>query len=431
MQIMQNRILRWHFVLLLAFIAGIFWIGPGNTSDEVQTETISDERTGQISNDSQQDFYGFSTERFEVVTDKIEPGETLSAVLHRYGATPEEIDAIQKKVAGYIDLNRIAPGQEYRIYKDEAHAVGMVWDMLPSSYLTVNWVEGYRNIKVSENRYRTITRQKTASGVIEYSLSETLQRLNLPQTIGTSLASIFAWQIDFFRLQIGDNFRIVYEEEFVNGRRLRTGRITAAEFTHREQVFTAYYFENDRQQGYFDREGNSLQQTLLRAPFRYHQRISSGFSHNRLHPVLHVHRPHYGIDYAAPTGTPVISTGDGIVTEARYRGDNGNIVRIRHNSVYSTAYLHLSRFATGIQPGADVKQGQVIGYVGETGLSTGPHLDYRLYVNGTPVNSLTVNLPAGKGLSGEDLVEFQFHRQLLDRMLPGISLPLALSYTGV
>lgn len=160
-----------------------------------------------------------------------------------------------------------------------------------------------------------------------------------------------------------------------------------------------------------------MRREMMRVPFEYNPRISSGFSHSRMHPILNQRRPHYGTDYAAPTGTPILAAGDGVVTEAQYRGGNGNIVQIRHNSVYRTAYLHMSRFASGIRPGVEVKQGQVIGYVGQTGLATGPHLCYRLYKNNSPINSVTYDFPPSEGINSDHIDQFLAEVDRLDQML--------------
>ena len=172
-------------------------------------------------------------------------------------------------------------------------------------------------------------------------------------------------------------------------------------------MFDAFFYETNDRAGYFDSAGKGVQKALLKAPFTYSQRVSSNFSHNRFHPVLKTRRPHYGVDYAAPLGTPVIAVGDGTITESRYRGANGNIVKIQHNSTYTTAYLHLNGFARGIKRGAKVKQGQVIGYVGRTGRVTGVHLDYRIYKNDQPVNPLTIDLPPSKAISNSEMKQFR------------------------
>jgi murein DD-endopeptidase MepM/ murein hydrolase activator NlpD len=236
------------------------------------------------------------------------------------------------------------------------------------------------------------------------------------------LADVFGWEIDFFSLRQGDHFKVIYENLYANGEYLGIGDIIAAEFQHRGRVYKAYYFENDSRRGFFNENGDSMQKELLKAPFRYSQRISSNFSHSRFHPILNQRRPHYGTDYAAPTGTPIISVGEGVVTEAQRRGGNGNIVQIRHNNSYKTAYLHLNGFEPGIRKGVKVEQGQVIGYVGQTGLATGPHLCYRLYVDDRPVNSVTVDLPAADSLEEEYHEEFQHQVDILDNRLSGLDL---------
>ena len=197
--------------------------------------------------------------------------------------------------------------------------------------------------------------------------------------------------------------------QMVDGKPFDVGKVLAASFTHKGDEYKAFYYDSGEHTGYFDEEGGALQKALLKAPFKYSQRISSGFSHNRFHPVLGKNMPHYGVDYAAPLGTPVLATGDGEVIESRYRGANGNIVKIKHNSVYTTAYLHLNGFASGIKKGVRVKQGQVIGYVGRTGRVTGVHLDYRIYVNDQPVNPLRVELPPTKSLTERDLDQFKLY----------------------
>ena len=206
------------------------------------------------------------------------------------------------------------------------------------------------------------------------------------------LSEIYAWSIDFFGLQEGDAFRVFYDEQYVDSNYLGLGKIRGAVFYHAGEDFYAVPFVQDSVESYFDQEGNSLRKAFLKAPLRF-SRISSRYSHSRLHPILKVRRPHLGVDYAAPVGTPVHAVGDGKIISAGYTKGNGNWIKIQHNSVYATAYLHLSRYGRGIRTGAYVKQGDVIGYVGATGLATGPHLDFRFYKNGYPIDPLKVKAP--------------------------------------
>jgi murein DD-endopeptidase MepM/ murein hydrolase activator NlpD len=309
----------------------------------------------------------------------------------------------------------MVPGQRYRVYKNgDGEATGFVWHRSATDFTTITWDDG---ISIENGEIPIRTEIAAVSGTIEHSLANTISRKRVSQRLVVELANIYAWTVDFYSLRRGDNFKAVYENRYVKDEYVGIGTIKVAEFEHRGTVRRAYFFDNGQQSGYFDEEGNSMRRQMMRVPFEYNPRISSGFSHNRMHPILNQRRPHYGTDYAAPTGTPILAAGDGVVTEAQYRGGNGNIVQIRHNSVYRTAYLHMSRFASGIRPGVSVKQGQVIGYVGQTGLATGPHLCYRLYKNNTPINSVTYDFPPSEGLSNEFMDEYLAEVERLDQML--------------
>jgi murein DD-endopeptidase MepM/ murein hydrolase activator NlpD len=219
------------------------------------------------------------------------------------------------------------------------------------------------------------------------------------------LSEIYAWTIDFFGLQKGDRFKVIYEEEFIGEESVGIRRVHAAQFEHAGSSIYAIPFIQDSVMSFYDTTGASLRKAFLKAPLRY-SRISSRFSGARRHPILKIVRPHHGVDYAAPIGTPVVAIGDGRVTSTTYEGGAGRMVRITHNSVYSTAYLHLSRFGPGIAPGVYVKQGQVIGYVGSSGLSTGPHLDFRFYRNGSAVDPLKVEAPPVNPVAPEAMDQF-------------------------
>jgi murein DD-endopeptidase MepM/ murein hydrolase activator NlpD len=226
-----------------------------------------------------------------------------------------------------------------------------------------------------------------------------------PALVG-EMSEIFAWTVDFFGLQKGDNFKVIYEEFSIDGKSLGTGRIYGAQFNRTGRSITAIPFIQDGRESFFDVDGNSLRKAFLKAPLQF-SRISSHFSSARMHPILRIVRPHYGVDYAAPIGTPVKAIGDGRVTAATNEGASGRMVRIQHNSVYATGYMHLSRFGEGIAPGKFVKQGDIIGYVGTSGLSTGPHLDFRFYMNGSPVDPLKVDAPPVEPISEENKAKFE------------------------
>jgi len=240
--------------------------------------------------------------------------------------------------------------------------------------------------------------KRTASGIISSSLWNTLTANNLSPELAIRLSEVLAWEVDFYRIQKGDRFKVVYEESFVGDKSAGIPRIDAVYFVHQGREILGFHFEADTISGFFNPQGENLRKVFLKAPLEFGGRISSRFSHSRMHPILNHRRPHYGTDYAAPHGTPILAVGDGVVTEAAYNSGNGNYVRIRHNSVYDTQYLHMSRFGAGIRPGTRVTQGQVIGYVGATGLATGPHVCFRFWKNGQQVDHLREEFPSADPL---------------------------------
>jgi murein DD-endopeptidase MepM/ murein hydrolase activator NlpD len=238
------------------------------------------------------------------------------------------------------------------------------------------------------------------------------------------LSEIFAWQIDFYRIREGDHFKVIYEEEFVDNRSIGVKNILGAYFNYSDEEFFAIPFDQDSIPQFFDENGKSLRKAFLKAPLEY-SRISSRYSLKRFHPVRKVYKAHLGTDYAAPTGTPIRSVGDGIVIEASYTGNNGRYVKIKHNSVYSTQYLHMSKFARRIKRGTKIKQGEVIGYVGSTGLATGPHLCFRFWKNGVQVNPLKEKIPSSHPVKPDLLDAYNKKKAEVLTELNSISLPYA------
>ena len=232
------------------------------------------------------------------------------------------------------------------------------------------------------------------------------------------LADIFGWDIDFsLDLRVGDSFQALVEKRYLGGKPAGYGHVLAAEFVNQGEVFNAIRFQSgDEPAAYYDEEGRNLRKAFLKAPLKY-TRISSGYTLRRLHPVSKTWKPHPAIDFAAPIGTPVKTVGDGTVVRKGYGRGNGYYVEIRHANGYKSMYLHLSRFAKGLARGSRVKQGELIGYVGNTGISTGPHLDFRMTLNGKPLNPLTLKSPAAASISGQHMTEFlQVAQPLLARL---------------
>jgi murein DD-endopeptidase MepM/ murein hydrolase activator NlpD len=249
------------------------------------------------------------------------------------------------------------------------------------------------------------TTASVLEGTIASSLWQSMVDAGGKPALISALSDIFAWSVDLHYLRAGDSYKVLYEEEYIDGRFIGVGRILAAQIRQGDETHDAFYFEDNACSGYFDRVGNSLDRAFLKAPVRY-SRISSRFSRHRLHPVLKTVKPHLGTDYAAPVGTPVMSTADGTVVAASYDPSNGKYVKIRHTGTYTTQYLHLSRFAEGIRSGKPVKQGDIIGAVGATGMATGPHLCYRFWKNGRQIDPLTAPMPSSRQLNAEQMKPF-------------------------
>jgi murein DD-endopeptidase MepM/ murein hydrolase activator NlpD len=362
------------------------------------------------------DKFGIKIDSLQIATHKVRPNESLYLILDRFGFNAREIYTVIHEAKPLIDVRGFKPGQKYRTYTPAdsgASLSHLVWQPNPLSYVVFNWnVDSVRIYKAS----KPLTSETVvASSKISSSLYNAVYDEGASPLLGYKLADIFAWQVDFFSLREGDAFNALYEKRYIDDEFYGIGKVLAAEFLHRGEMHKAYYFSEGEVEGYFNAKGESVEKALLKAPFKFDQRISSSFNPNRFHPILNIRRPHYGTDYAAPFGTPVLSVGDGVVTEVGYDGGSGNIVRIRHNSVYQTAYMHLSDFAGGIYEGATVEQGQVIAYVGNTGMSTGPHLHYSLYKNDSPVNSLAVELPSSDAVPDTLMEEFLKVKNSLDQ----------------
>ncbi len=362
--------------------------------------------------------YGMVTDSFQVIRGTVRPGQFLAEILLDHGVSYPTIDRLVKKADTVFNVEKIRAGKEYTVFckKDSTgKAQCFVYQPDPVNYVVFDMRD---SLRVWRGEKEMKTRERAASGVIESSLFKALSKKKVSPLIALELSEIYAWSIDFYRVDQGDRFRVLFQEHFVEGESVGIGDIKAAQFIHRDSSYYAFRFDQDSASDFFDENGNSLKKAFLKAPLRF-SRISSRFSHSRLHPVLKTRRPHHGVDYAAPTGTPVRSVGNGHVVASGYSRGNGNYVKIRHNSVYTSMYLHLSSRA--VRKGEEVAQGDRIGRVGSTGLSTGPHLDYRIYKNGSPVNPLTLDIPPGEPVDSTHLEAFKRRKDSLMKKLQGIS----------
>ncbi|MFA8300336.1 MAG: peptidoglycan DD-metalloendopeptidase family protein [Hyphomicrobiales bacterium] len=358
--------------------------------------------------------WGINVDSLDIQNGTIEKNQFLSDLLQSYGVDYGIIDQLAKKSRDIYDVRKIRAGKPYAVIstKDTTKSpLYFIYEPNPIDYVVYQLTD---SLDITIDHNKVDTRIETTSGKIKSSFWNAMVENNTDPNLSNKLSEIFAWSIDFFGIQSGDEYRIVYENKYVKDEPVGLGRILSADIKHMGENNYAFWFEPDSlTSNYFDEKAGSLRRSFLKAPLTY-SRISSRFSNSRLHPVLKIRRPHHGVDYAAPRGTPVLAVGDGTVTKAVYSGGAGRMVKIKHNSTYTTAYLHLSKFGSGIKSGKRVKQGDIIGYVGSSGLSTGPHLDFRFYRNGQPLDPLKVKSPPAKPIDSIHLVEFN---QLKDSMI--------------
>ncbi len=360
--------------------------------------------------------YGIPVDSFNTTEGNVKAGETLSAILGKLGCKGQVIHQLNYFSSDTFDVKRIKQGDSYTAYYSKDSIPELTYVVYHQS--VVDHIVFHVCDTLCAHRFKKTVRteQRIAHAVISTSLWNAIISNNLHRQLALDLSDIYAWSIDFFGLQKNDSFVVLYDELFVDTLSIGIGKIHAATFTHRGKTFSAFYFKNDQVNGFWDENGNSLRKAFLKAPLKF-SRISSGFSYARKHPVYKTVRPHTGVDYAAPAGTPVMSIGDGVVVEKGYKGGGGNTVKVRHNSVYTTAYLHLSRYAKNLQVGSHVSQGEIIGYVGSTGTSTGAHLDFRVWKNGSPINPLTMESPSVEPIPQNAMTEFIALRDSLQKRI--------------
>lgn len=342
--------------------------------------------------------YGFNLNDFDVVSDTIRKDESFGQILFSNKVSYARIAEIAEKIKDTFDVRRLNVNKPYTVLKsDDSLNQGQVFIYQKDrvEYVVVD----FRDSITSFTKGLPIKLvEKSASGIIESSLSETVVEGGMDYNIAIELSDIYAWTLDFLKLQPGDRFKLLYTEKYINDTTYAgIDEIKAAYFEHNKRSFYAFPFEADTINGvldYFDEEAKTLRKAFLKSPIKFKYRLSSRYSPRRFHPVQKRWKAHKGTDYAAKRGTPILATANGKVTKSGYTRGNGNYVKIRHNSTYSTQYLHMSR--REVKVGEMVKQGEKIGRVGSTGLATGPHVCYRFWKNGRQVDPYKQKLPEAK-----------------------------------
>ena len=406
-------------IVLTTFIL----LGLSNCSDQKVNEEITN-NPDQVDTiiDQTTYLYGIPVDSFKVVGDKVKKNQFFSQILIQYGINYATIDKMAREGKEIFDVRRLRAGRSYTVFttNDSLETAQIViYEINKIEYVVYDLRD---TLKIYRAKKPVTVETKTASGVITSSLYLTLEQQGYNPELAIVLSEIYAWSIDFYHIQKNDKFKVIYEETMVEGESVGIKRIKSAYFEHFKKPYYAIQFTQNKNLGYYDEENRGLRRQFLKAPVKF-SRISSRFSYKRFHPVQKRNKAHLGTDYAAPKGTPIYSTANGIITHAKYSKYNGNYVKVKHNSVYTTQYLHMSKIKRGIRPNVRVKQGDVIGFVGSTGLATGPHVCYRFWKNGKQVDPYRQKLPKSEPIKKANLTKYEKIKKVMVKELQEIKYP--------
>ena len=383
------------FISSCAFFGSVFLFSSCNNTNST-SQKVNEELNSTVKEVVKfKEIQGFSLENFKIDSSSVKNGQSFSEILQNLNVSYEHIYTLGNDFKEVYDIRKIYPGDKYyTIFKNDSNKFSnLIYQQSLTEKIVMSFLD---SLNITTIKKPIEIRVEKASGTIKSSLWQSFVDNKLTPALVSKVANLYAWSIDFFDIQKGDNYKIIFESKYVDNNFIGVGNIKAVLFNHKGRDFYAFRYlsKSKKVESYFTESGESMQRALLSAPLEY-VRISSKFSNSRLHPIKKIYRPHHGVDYAAPSGTDVVSTGDGKVIFAARSGGAGKMIKIKHSfGNVVTKYLHLLRFEKGIKVGKYVEQGQKIGEVGSTGLSTGPHLDYRVYINGKAKNPLKLNVPS-------------------------------------
>lgn len=363
--------------------------------------------------------YGFVLDDYQVTEDIFKKNEFLSDVLMRHHVPYLTVDKLVKKAKDVFDVRKMRVGKDYMVLSppEEGKAAQyFVYEPSPFRYVIYD-LQGETNVSIIERPVDTLA--KESSGIIYANLWKAMVDNDLDYELAVKMEDALGYSVDFHHIATEDKFKVLYDELAIEGKTVGTGHLKAAYFEHNKKPYFAFHYKDDTYDGYFNEEGRPMKKAFLKAPVKY-TRISSPFNLRRFHPVLRRVKAHLGTDYAAPRGTPIYAVANGVVSRSGYTRGNGNFVKIKHDGTYSTQYLHMSKIAKTARKGMQVKQGDVIGYVGSTGLATGPHVCFRFWKNGKQVNHRKLNLPEPKPMDEASLEQFRKYIQPLKKELETI-----------
>jgi murein DD-endopeptidase MepM/ murein hydrolase activator NlpD len=329
---------------------------------------------------------------------------------------------LESKAKDIFDVRNIRAGKRFHLIKKDScedKALAFIYEPDPLRYVIYDFQDSV-SVNVVDKEYSIV--RESASGEIKSSLWQSMTDQNINPGVIDLMEDALASSVSFYHTQVGDKFKVIYERKYIDGEPVSLGRMLGAYYKNQHGEYYSVYYENDLYTGFYDMEGRPSKKAFLKSPIKGSARISSRYNTRRLHPIKKRRIPHLGTDYAAPYGTPIMAVADGVITQTSYTKNNGRYVKIKHDGTYETQYLHMQRFAKGIRPGVNVSQGAIIGYVGSTGLATGPHVCFRFWKNKKQIDHLRENFPPAEPMPKEELSDFYVHRDIIKDQLDNIPL---------
>ncbi len=414
------------FVDILAsiVIAALFIIGYHVYNNIALESYLDDETEEEITHEEQtKDFkYGYETNNHHFESGTIQYNQFLGDILNKNGVGYSTIAELEVKAKDIFDVRNIRAGKRFHLIKKDScqdNALAFIYEPDPLRYIIYDFQDSV-SVKVVDKEYSIV--RESASGEITSSLWQSMTDQNINPGVIDLMEDALASSVSFYHTKVGDKFKVIYERKYIDGEPVSLGKMLGAYYKNKHGEYYSVHYENDLYTGFYDMEGRPSKKAFLKSPIKGSARISSRFNRRRLHPIKKRRIPHLGTDYAAPYGTPIMAVADGVITKTSYTKNNGRYVKMKHDGTYETQYLHMQRFAKGIRPGVNVSQGAIIGYVGSTGLATGPHVCFRFWKNKKQIDHLRENFPPAEPMPEAELPEFFKHRDIIKEQLDNIPL---------
>ena len=403
-------------------IAALFILGytiyDNNTFNDFWEEVPEEEITHE---EQTKEFkYGFETNEHHFESGSIQYNQFLGDILNDNGVGYGTIAELEEKAKEIFDVRNIRAGKKFHLIKKDScqdNALAFVYEPDPLRYVIYDFRDSV-SVKVVDKEFSIV--RESASGEITSSLWQSMTNQNINPGVIDLMEDALASSVSFYHTKVGDKFKVIYERKYIDGEPVSLGKMLGAYYKNKHGEYYSVHYDSDLYTGFYDMEGRPSKKAFLKSPIKGSARISSRFNRRRLHPIKKRRIPHLGTDYAAPYGTPIMAVADGVITKTSYTKNNGRYVKMKHDGTYETQYLHMQRFAKGIRPGVNVSQGAIIGYVGSTGLATGPHVCFRFWKNKKQIDHLRENFPPAEPMPEAELPEFYKHRDSVKEQLDNI-----------